>query len=383
MNLREYPLIVVGSGLFGLTIAEVVTRRLGLKVIVFEKRAHIGGNAWSEMHHETGIEVHKYGSHLFHTSNEVVWNYLNNFSGFNQYQHRVWTNHQGRIYSLPVNLNTISSFFNQHLSPYDAIQLINSQRGEIVGTPRNLEEKAISMVGRPLYEALIRGYTLKQWDEDPRSLPTETISRLPVRFNFDNRYFQDKWEGLPLTGYAQMLLNMVANPLIEVVLETDFFDLYPLQLNNSQIIVYTGPIDRYFNYAYGHLNWRTLDFEFETHNTVDFQGTSVINYSDIEVPFTRIHEFRHLHPERSYKTNLTITAKEYSRKADIYDEPYYPVNSKEDRSRLLNYRELASKSKGVFFGGRLGTYQYLDMHMAVASALTLYKTQLEPILQRS
>lgn len=381
MNLSEFPVVVVGSGLFGLTVAEKIADQLGLNVAIIEKRSHIGGNAWSETHIETGIEIHKYGSHLFHTSNQQVWDYLNRFSEFTNYQHRVWSSHGGKIYSLPINLSTICSFFGYQMSPEEARRLINAQKQEILGEPQNLEEKAISLIGRPLYEAFVKEYTEKQWQKSPTELPLDVINRLPVRYSFNNRYFQDSWEGLPVLGYGSMLTSMAANPLIDIRLNTDFFDVKD-QLSNKQILIYTGPIDKYFNYKLGQLNWRTLDFITETHMIEDYQGTSVMNYSDSAFPYTRIHEFRHLHPERDYPKDMTVIMKEFSRKAEISDEPYYPVNTRDDRTLLKKYREMAENERNVHFGGRLGTYQYLDMHMAVASAITLFENKIKPELTK-
>ena len=380
ISIGDYKVVVVGSGLFGLAVAEQITSSLGIPVIILEKRSHIGGNAWSEIHDETGIEIHKYGSHLFHTSNKRVWDYLNRFTQFSDYQHRVWTTHNDKTYSMPINLGTICQFFNRQMTPTQAKDLISSYTNEIDSEPQNLEEKAISMVGRPLYEAFIRDYTAKQWQTDPKDLPGSIIGRLPVRYNFDNRYFNDTWEGLPLNGYASMIEAMCANPLIDVRLNTDYFDIKS-QLNSNQLIVYTGPIDQYFNYREGKLRWRTLDFKIETHSVGDFQGTSVMNYADLDVTFTRIHEFRHLHPERDYREDKTVIMKEYSREATDSDEPYYPINTPSDRDILNRYRELAKEEKNVVFGGRLGTYQYLDMHMAIASAISTFENLLEPKLR--
>ncbi|MGH3322056.1 MAG: UDP-galactopyranose/dTDP-fucopyranose mutase family protein, partial [Streptosporangiaceae bacterium] len=242
---------------------------------------------------------------------------------------------------------------------------------------RNLEEKAISLVGRPLYEAVIRGYTAKQWQTDPRDLPAGIITRLPVRYTFDNRYFNDTYEGLPVDGYTPWLQRMADHPNVEVRLNTDFFDLRPDILGNVPV-VYTGPLDQYFAYAEGELGWRTLDFEIEVKPTGDYQGTSVMNYADEDIPYTRIHEFRHFHPERDYPTDKTVIMREYSRFAKRGDEPYYPINTAEDRERLRSYRDMAKREPDVLFGGRLGTYKYLDMHMAIASALTMYDNRLRP-----
>ncbi|GAA1749454.1 UDP-galactopyranose mutase [Agromyces humatus] len=380
-------LVVVGSGFFGLTIAERAATELGLTVQVIDRRDHIGGNAFSEDDPTTGIEVHKYGAHLFHTSNERVWEYVNRFTAFTSYQHKVYTNHNGVVYPLPVNLGTINQFFGAAYSPAEARDLIASQAGEFdTKSAANLEEKAISLIGRPLYEAFIRDYTAKQWQTDPTELPAEVISRLPVRYNYDNRYFNDTHEGLPVDGYTAWIERMADHPKIDVKLSTDFFDASQPVNRSATVgnvpVVYTGPVDRYFDYSEGELSWRTLDFEREVVAVGDYQGTSVMNYADASVPYTRIHEFRHFHPEREYPADKTIIMREFSRFADRGDEPYYPVNTPHDRAALLAYRELQDGEHDVFFGGRLGTYQYLDMHMAIGSALSMWGNRLEAHLSR-
>ena len=376
-----YDLIVVGSGFFGLTVAEQAASELGKRVLVVEKRNHIGGNAYSEKEPETGIEVHKYGAHLFHTSNERVWEYVNRFTSFTDYQHRVFAMHNGTAYQFPMGLGLINQFFGKYYSPDKARKLIEEQReGRDPADATNLEERGIALIGKPLYEAFVKHYTAKQWQTDPTELPPEIISRLPVRYTFNNRYFNDKYEGLPVDGYAAWLENMADHELIDVRLDTDWFDIR--DEFEGIPVVYTGPLDRYFDYAEGHLGWRTLDFEQEVLDTGDFQGTSVMNYNDADVPYTRIHEFRHFHPERSeYPTDKTVIVKEYSRFATDDDEVYYPINTPEDRAKLLKYRELAaeeSRKNDVLFGGRLGTYQYLDMHMAIGAALSLFDNHLRP-----
>ena len=376
-----YDLIVVGSGFFGLTVAEQAASELGKRVLVVEKRNHIGGNAYSEKEPETGIEVHKYGAHLFHTSNERVWEYVNRFTSFTDYQHRVFAMHDGTAYQFPMGLGLINQFFGKYYSPDEARKLIEEQReGRDPAEATNLEERGIALIGKPLYEAFVKHYTAKQWQTDPTELPPEIISRLPVRYTFNNRYFNDKYEGLPVDGYAAWLENMADHELIDVRLDTDWFDIRDEFTGIP--VVYTGPLDRYFDYAEGHLGWRTLDFEQEVLDTGDFQGTSVMNYNDADVPYTRIHEFRHFHPERTeYPTDKTVIVKEYSRFATDDDEVYYPINTPEDRAKLLKYRELAaeeSRKNGVLFGGRLGTYQYLDMHMAIGAALSLFDNHLRP-----
>ena len=376
-------LVVVGSGLFGLTIAEQAATELGLKVALLDRRSHIGGNAYSEKEKQTGIEVHRYGAHLFHTSNERVWEYVNRFTDFTNYVHRVYTHHNGIVYPMPINLGTINQFFNAAYSPAEAKALIAEQAGELAGTdPQNLNDKGISLIGRPLYEAFIKHYTAKQWQTPPEELPASIISRLPVRYTYDNRYFNDKYEGLPVDGYAAWLERMAAHPNIEVHLNTDFFESgheYSRENVLGQIpVVYTGPVDRYFDYAEGDLSWRTIDLEEEVLPIEDFQGCSVMNYPDTDVPFTRIHEFRHFHPERDYTKDATVIMREFSRFANKGDEPYYPVNTAVDREKLLAYRDLAKGEDNVLFGGRLGTYKYLDMHMAIASALSMFDNKIRP-----
>jgi len=378
-------LLVVGSGFFGLTIAERVASQLQKRVTVIERRDHLGGNAYSERDAETGIEVHKYGAHLFHTSNEAIWQYVNQFTSFTDYQHRVYSNYRGEVYPLPINLGTINQFFRAAYSPGEARQLIANQAAEFErDKAQNLEERGISLIGRPLYEAFIRDYTTKQWQTPTTDLPAEVISRLPVRYNYNNRYFSDRFEGLPVDGYSAWLERMADHPLIDVQLNTDFFDtghaFNQNQVRGAVPVVYTGPLDRYFDYAAGELGWRTLDFEKEVHPVGDFQGTSVMNYADLDVPYTRIHEFRHFHPERTeYPKDKTVIMREYSRIAEKDDEPYYPINTPTDREKLAKYRALAAQENSVFFGGRLGTYQYLDMHMAIGSALSMFKNKIAPL----
>ena len=374
-------MVVVGSGFYGLTVADRVARELGRRVLVLERRDHLGGNAWSEPEPETGIEVHRYGAHLFHTSNERVWRYVNRFTSFTGYQHRVFTVHRGQVFPMPINLGTISAFFGRYLGPAEARALVTDQAGELAGaSPGNLEEKAVSLIGRPLYEAFIAGYTAKQWQTDPRDLGADIITRLPVRYTFDNRYFSDTYEGLPTDGYAALLSRMADHPLIDIRLEVDYFDVRG-ELPAGVPLVFTGPLDRYFDYAEGPLAWRTLDFETEVLPIGDFQGTSVMNYADVDVPYTRTHEFRHFHPERHYPPDRTVVVREYSRAAEAGDEPYYPVNAASDRARLQRYRQRAAQEENVVFGGRLGTYKYLDMHMAIASALSMVDNTLAPHLQ--
>lgn len=365
----EFDLIVVGAGFYGATIAERLANLYDKKILILDRRTHIGGNAYSEFDAETGIEVHKYGAHLFHTPNKKVWDYLKQFTSFTNYRHRVFTSYKDQVYSMPINLGTICQFFNKQFSPQQARDLIQQQANlNSSHAPKNLEDKAISLIGRPLYEAFIRGYTAKQWQTDPRDLPEDIISRLPVRFNFDNRYFNDPYEGLPADGYTAIFEKMLNHKNIRIDLGVDFFDIKEkISLNTP--IVYTGAIDRYFDYCEGELGWRTIDFVQETVDTGDFQGTSVMNYADEYIPYTRIIEFRHFNPERNYQNDKSVIVKEYSRSANRNDEPYYPINTTSDKHTYLRYKKLADAEKNVHFGGRLGTYRYLDMHQAIGAAL--------------
>jgi UDP-galactopyranose mutase len=386
----DWDIAIVGAGLFGLTVAERLASA-GRKVLVIERRDHIGGNCHSRLDPETGIEVHCYGAHLFHTSDRRVYDYARRFTEFTDYEHRVWTTHRGEVFPIPINLGTINQFFHAAYSPDQARELLREQAAQMDQNlggrpPANLDEQGVHLIGQPLYEAFIRGYTAKQWQTDPRELPASVIRRLPVRFNYDARYFSDTYQGLPKDGYGAWFERMASHPNIEVRLGTDFFDeSQPLNrdaLAGRLPLVYTGPVDRYFDYAEGRLGWRTLDFDWERPATGDFQGTSVMNYADPQPGYTRVIEFRHFHPERAdrYPSDRTVIAREYSRAATPADEPYYPVNTPADRERLARYqaRVTALAPARVHFGGRLGTYQYLDMHQAIAAALDLAETLLRP-----
>ena len=375
-------LVVVGSGLFGLTIAERCASELGLHVLVLERRTHIGGNAYSEFDPSTGIEVHKYGAHLFHTSNTRVWDYVNRFTSLTGYRHHVFTKRGDQVYSMPINLGTICQFFGRSFTPGEARRLVARQAAELGGrVPENLEEKAVSLIGRDLYEAFIKGYTAKQWQTDPKLLPAEIITRLPVRYTFDNRYFSDVYEGLPARGYTAWLEAMASSDRITVELNTDFLAAKSSYAGRVPI-VFTGPIDEYFDRQLGALSWRTIDLDTSIEDVPDFQGTSVMNYADEDVPYTRIIEPRHFHPERDYDHARTVVQREYSRFAGPGDEPYYPVNTEADRTLLAGYRELAAQEDLVLFGGRLGTYKYLDMHMAIASALAMFDNKIRPYFEQ-
>lgn len=380
-SIRQASLVVVGSGLFGLTIAERCASVLGLPVVVLDRRAHPGGNSYSSPDAATGIDVHHYGTHIFHTSNARVWEYVSRFTEFNAYEHRVMTRSAGQAHSLPVNLATFASVFGRPFSADEARALLATETAPYASEPQtSLEARALALVGPTLYEALYRGYTAKQWQTDPRDLDPDIISRLPVRFTHDSRYFTDTWQGVPLEGYGRWVERMADHPLIHVALGVDYFEVRPL-LDLTVPLVYTGPLDRYFDHCLGPIGWRTLDFSTEVMPTRDFQGAAVVNFADESVPHTRVHEYRHLHPEREYSFTSTVVSHEFSRFARPADEPFYPINSPSDRRLLDGYRSLAASTPGVIFGGRLGSYLYLDMHMAVASALTTFDQEVATLLR--
>jgi UDP-galactopyranose mutase len=374
IDFAAIDLLVVGAGFYGATIAERAASERGLRVLVIDRRAHIAGNAFTEPHAETGIEIHRYGPHFFHTSNAEVWAYVNRFSAFTPFELRVWSAHRGEIFPLPINLATISQFFGRRFTPTEARALIASQSIDLNGrTPAHLEEKAIASIGRPLYDAFIRGYTQKQWQTDPALLPASIIGRLPVRYTYDNRYFSDRFQALPTDGYTALVAAMLDHPGITVALDTDWRDIKNYVLGKLAI-VYTGPIDQYFDYAEGPLGWRTTAFETETLPVGDAQGTVLVNYPDADVPFTRIAEYRHLYPERAYPPDRTVIIREHPRFATTADEPFYPIDTPADRARYLRYKARAEAEANVTFGGRLGTYTYLDMHQAIALALRDWNT---------
>lgn len=365
------PILIVGAGLFGSVMAERVANGLGLPVTIIDRRPHMGGNCWSGIDPATGIEVHKYGPHIFHTSHPEVWEYISRFTQWNGYRHHVWSRHKGRLYSMPINLATINSFYNRNFRPEEARRFMAEEIArEKPGDPANLEEKAISLIGRPLYEAFIRGYTQKQWDKNPRELPAEILTRLPVRFNYDSRYFNDRWEGIPLHGYAAIFRNMLANPLINVKLNTDWLDMRE-NISPETLVIYTGPMDQFFDHELGRLEWRTLDFETRRYPFKDYQGAAQVNEADADVKYTRKTEYRHFHPELAYEA--TVVVSEASRAAGPNDEPYYPVNTARNMDLYQKYVRLAASRVNIFWGGRLGSYRYLDMDKTIASALELFE----------
>ena len=368
----SYDYLVVGAGLFGSVMAERLAGDGRARVLVIDKRKHIGGNCHSQRDADTGIEYHTYGTHVFHTSSREVLEYVSRFTEFNGYHHQVLAAHRGAVYPLPVNLATINAFYGLRLSPVEARAFMKEEiEKEGIACARNLEEKAVSLIGRPLYEAFIRGYTLKQWDRNPRDLPAEIFDRLPVRYNYDSSYFiNGRWQGVPLQGYTTLFERLLSSPRIDVRLNCDYFRNRQ-EFRNVRKTVYSGPLDRYFEFIHGRLEWRSNEYRREVFPADDFQGTSVVNYVDPEVTYTRIHEPRHLHPERHYRQDCTLLFYETPVKGG--DEPCYPVHTAESIRIFDKYRALAEKEENVIIGGRLGSYKYLDMDETILSALKCYR----------
>ena len=387
--MKKYDLIVVGAGIFGLTIAERAANELNKKILIVEKRNHIGGNSYSERDPQTGIECHKYGAHIFHTSDKNVWEYVNKFTDFTNYQHRVYSVHNNEVFPLPINLGTINQFFHKNLSPNEAKALIKEQAKEAPNNPKNLKEQGISLIGKPLFEAFIMNYTAKQWQTPAEELSPDIIKRLPVRYNYDNRYFSNTYEGLPKNGYKNFFENILkSSKNITIKLNTDYFKDKTLKelSKNGVPTVFTGPIDQFFDYQYGPLSWRSITFEKEVLETPDYQGCPVMNYADLEQSYTRIIEFKHFHPERNYgeyadNATKTVIFKEFSKTWQLGDEPYYPIRTKEDLKKLRQYQNLAKKQKNVIFGGRLGEYAYYDMDATFSSALKTFEVKIKPLFR--
>lgn len=365
--LKHYDYLIVGCGLFGAVFAHEANKR-GKSVLLIEKRNHIGGNIYSE--EIEGISVHKYGAHIFHTSNPRVWNYVNEFAEFNNFVNSPIANYKGEIYNMPFNMNTFSKMFGV-VTPEEARRVIDSQRAEITGEPKNLEEQAISLVGREVYTKLVKGYTEKQWGRDCTELPAFIIRRLPVRYTYDNNYFNDRWQGIPTKGYTAMVEKLLEG--CDVLLNTDFFSDREKFLSMADKCLYTGMIDAYYDYVYGALGYRSLRFESETLDCENYQGVAVVNYTEREVPYTRIIEHKHFAFGKQPKTVIT---REYPADWEPGMEPYYPVNDEENNSLYQKYADLAAKEEKVLFGGRLAQYKYYDMDKCVEAALVLCDREL-------
>lgn len=360
--------LIVGAGLFGSVFAHKMAIQ-GNKIKVIEKRDHIAGNIYTK--EIDGIQVHQYGAHIFHTSNKKVWEYVHQFADFNRYTNSPVANYKGEMYNMPFNMNTFNKMWGV-CTPEEALAKINEQRQEMVGKqPKNLEEQAISLIGRDIYEKLIKGYTEKQWGRKATDLPAFIIKRLPVRLIYDNNYFNDDYQGIPIGGYTKMVENMLDDPNITVELNTDFFDKKDEYLKNYDKIVYTGPIDQYFDYKLGELEYRSLRFETEELDVGNYQGNAVINYTDVETPYTRVIEHKHFEFGKGDK-DKTIITREYPANWKRGDEPYYPINNDRNNDLYQKYAELAKdEDSKVIFGGRLGQYRYYNMDQVIAVALDI------------
>lgn len=358
-----YDFVVVGTGFFGSVFSHEAVKA-GKKVLVIEKREHIGGNCYSYDDPETRINVHQYGPHIFHTSDKNIWDYINAFAGFNDYRHRVLITSRGTVYSLPINLATINQFYHLNFTPAEAADFLKSKTREII-SPKNLEEKAISLVGSELYEAFFKGYSTKQWGCNPQELPAEIISRLPVRTSDNDAYYDDDYQGMPIGGYTPIFEKLLKG--IPVELKTDFFARRDYWKSLAKMVVYTGPIDRYFDYRFGRLKWRSVRFEREKISVNNYQGTSVMNYADLDIPYTRIFEPKHFYPEKTDLTRDTVVFREFP--CDDLSEPYYPVRLKKDWETLAKYQKAKKLEKNVIFGGRLAEYKYYDMDEVIFKAL--------------
>ncbi|WP_048717640.1 UDP-galactopyranose mutase [Bacillus sp. 522_BSPC] len=362
-----YDYLIVGAGLFGSVFAYEANKR-GKKCLVIDKRNHIGGNIYTE--EIESINVHKYGAHIFHTNDKKIWEYVNSFTEFNRYTNTPVANYKGEIYNLPFNMNTFNKLWGV-ITPIEAKKKIDEQKEESgIKEAKNLEEQAISLVGTDIYEKLIKGYTEKQWGRSAKELPAFIIKRLPVRFTYDNNYFNDKYQGIPVGGYTIIIEKMLKD--IDVKLNVDYFGNKEEFDNLADKVVFTGMIDQFYNYKYGVLEYRSLQFETEIINQDNYQGNAVVNYTDRETPYTRIIEHKHFEFGTQDKTVIT---KEYPSEWKPGDEPYYPVNSDKNNELYKKYKELADKESNVIFGGRLGTYKYYDMHQVIGAALVTVKRE--------
>lgn len=362
----KYDYLIVGAGLFGATFANLA-KKDGKKVLIIDKRNHIAGNIYTE--EIEGIQVHKYGAHIFHTDYKDVWDYVNSFVEFNRYTNSPIARIGNEIYNMPFNMNTFSKIWNDVFTPEDALRHIEEEKKEIIGEPKNLEEQAISLVGRSIYEKLIKGYTEKQWNRSCTDLPEFIIKRLPVRLIYDNNYFNDKYQGIPIGGYTKLVEKMLEG--IEVRLNTNFFDEIGENKKLANKIVYTGPIDEYFDYSKGKLDYRSLKFETKILDMENYQGNAVVNYTGHEVEYTRVIEHKHF--EFDSTSPKTVVTYEYPTDYEEGMEKYYTINDDKNNKIADEYRDLAKNEKNVIFGGRLAEYKYYDMDDVIKSAMDIYK----------
>ena len=363
--MKKYDYILVGSGLYSGVFAWFAKQK-GKKCLVLEKRDHIGGNVYCE--NTEGIHVHKYGAHIFHTSNKEVWQFVNSLAEFNRYTNSPVANYKGEMYNMPFNMNTFSKMWNIS-TPAEAKKIIEEQKKEITGEPKNLEEQAISLVGREIYEKLVKGYTEKQWGRDCTALPAFIIKRLPIRLVFDNNYFNDKYQGIPIGGYNKLIEGLLEG--VETKIGTNFFENRVYWESIAEKIVFTGKIDEFYNYQFGKLKYRTVRFEEEIHDTPNYQGNAVINYTERNIPYTRIIEHKHfeMFGAEIEKTLKTVISKEYSMEWKEGMEPYYPINDERNNTLYQQYKVLADKETNIIFGGRLAEYKYYDMAPIIEQVL--------------
>lgn len=366
----HYDYLIVGAGLFGAVFAHEATER-GKKCLVIDRRDHIGGNIYTEEVEE--IQVHRYGAHIFHTSNKQIWDYVNQFAEFNNYINSPVAIYKDELYNLPFNMNTFSKMWGIR-TPQEAKEMIAKQVSESgIKEPKNLEEQGLSLVGRDVFEKLVKGYTEKQWGRDCKDLPSFIIKRLPVRFTYDNNYFNDRYQGIPIGGYTAIIEKMLEG--IDVQLNTDFFEFHKSHPDIATTIIYTGMIDEYYNYQFGALEYRSVRFETETLDCDNYQGNAVVNYTEYEVPYTRIIEHKHF--EFDATSPKTIITKEYPDSWNKEKEPYYPINNERNNELYEKYAALAKQDKNVIFGGRLGQYKYYDMDKVIAEALKCVKEEIK------
>lgn len=358
----KYDFLIVGSGLFGAVCANELTKR-DYKVLVIDKRSHVGGNVYTE--EVEGINVHKYGAHIFHTSDKKIWEYINQFAEFNNYINSPIARYKNELYNMPFNMNTFTKLWRDVFTPQQAMAKIEEEKSKYkVDEPKNLEEQAINLVGKTIFNKLVKGYTEKQWGKSCKQLPSFIIKRLPVRFTFDNNYFNDRYQGIPIGGYTQIIEQMLKNA--DLKLNCDYFENRKKWDSCATKIIYTGPIDQFFDYCYGPLEYRSVRFETQVLDTDNYQGNAVVNYTAKDVPYTRIIEHKHFEFGKQPKT---VISKEYSSKWKVGDEPYYPINDDKNNGLYKKYEQLANQSSNVIFGGRLGRYKYYDMHVVIAEAL--------------
>lgn len=373
-KMLKYDYVIVGAGMFGATFARLMTDK-GKRCLVVEKRKHIGGNCYTD--NVEGINVHRYGAHIFHTSNEKVWKFINRFTSFNNYINSPIANFEGKLYSLPFNMHTFNQMWGV-ITPEEAYAKLEEQRLKLEREPQNLEEQALSMVGKDIYERLIRGYTTKQWMTDPQKLPSSIIKRLPLRFTYNNNYFNDKYQGIPIGGYTKIFERMLEG--IEVKCNIDYLSDRASIDELGHTVVYTGKIDEFYDYRFGELQYRTLRFENELVSTKNYQGNAVINYTSQDIPYTRIIEHKHFENSQTESTYITREYPEAWSKEKI---PYYPVNDDVNNGKFLQYKKLAKVEENVIFGGRLAEYRYYDMHNVINSAITASQKETSKQLTKS